>query len=97
MSKSFRKVFLSIKGIYYQVEIMGQLVTWIVPYKFTQRLPFDIDYSVMNNFLEFYIQLLKFINYKLYSDVSIEYPPTRVDEAVDVPTQFDYELANNQQ
>ena len=76
---------------------MGQLITWVVPYKFTQQLPFDVDYSVMNNFLEFYVQLQKFINYKLYSEVSVEYPPTRIDESSEVPTQFDYELALNQQ
>lgn len=29
-----QKVFISIKGIYYQAEVMGQLVTWLVPYQF---------------------------------------------------------------
>jgi pescadillo protein len=37
-SKSLRKVFLSIKGIYYQAEIMGEPVTWLVPYMFTQTV-----------------------------------------------------------
>jgi pescadillo protein len=33
---SLRKVFLSIKGVYFQAEVMGQTVTWLVPYQFTQ-------------------------------------------------------------
>jgi pescadillo protein len=37
---SLRKVFLSIKGVYYQAEIMDQLVTWLVPYQFTQNVSF---------------------------------------------------------
>lgn len=35
-SKSLRKCFLSIKGIYYQAEIAGEKITWVVPYKFSQ-------------------------------------------------------------
>ncbi|XP_041059086.1 pescadillo isoform X2 [Carcharodon carcharias] len=37
-SRSLRKVFLSIKGIYYQAEVLGQLITWIVPYSFSHDL-----------------------------------------------------------
>lgn len=33
---SLRKIFLSIKGIYLQAEVMDQTVTWLVPYQFTQ-------------------------------------------------------------
>lgn len=29
------QVFISIKGIYYQAEVMGQLITWLVPYQFS--------------------------------------------------------------
>ncbi len=74
-SRSLRKVFLSIKGIYYQAEIQGQTVTWIVPYHFTQKLPADVDYRVMLTFLEFYETMLKFINFKLYNSLNLKYPP----------------------
>jgi len=73
LSQCFRKAFYSIKGIYYQVEIMGQTVTWIQPYQFTQRLPFDIDFRVMGTFLEFYMSLIKFVNFKLQSDVKVHF------------------------
>ena len=53
---------------------MGTQITWIAPYKFNQRLPFDVDYKVMGTFLEFYQGLLKFVNFKLFSDVGLQYP-----------------------
>ena len=74
-SRSLRKVFLSIKGIYYQADVQGQSVTWIVPYQFTQKLPADVDYKVMLTFLEFYETMLKFTNFKLYSSINLKYPP----------------------
>ena len=37
-TQSLRKVFLSIKGVYYQAEIMDQPVAWLVPYQFTQNV-----------------------------------------------------------
>ena len=74
LTQCFQKAFFSIKGIYYQVEIMGQQITWIAPYQFSQKMPFDIDYKVMGTFLEFYTALLRFINFKLFSDMGFEYP-----------------------
>jgi len=44
---------------------------------FNQRLPFDIDYKVIGTFTEFYIALLRFVNFKLYKDIGIKYPPQR--------------------
>lgn len=73
-AQCFTKAFFSIKGVYYRVEIMGTPITWICPYKFNHRLPFDIDYKVMGTFLEFYQGLLKFVNYKLMSDIGVTYP-----------------------
>lgn len=74
-AQCLKKVFLSIKGIYYQAEVMGQPVTWITPYQFTQQLPLDVDYKVMLTFLEFYDVLMKFVNFKLYQNINLNYPP----------------------
>ncbi|KAI9497588.1 Pescadillo N-terminus-domain-containing protein [Zychaea mexicana] len=74
-SKSLRKVFFSIKGIYYQAEIKGQTITWIVPYQFAQDVPTDVDFRVMLTFLEFYTTLMGFVNFRLYNELNIAYPP----------------------
>ena len=90
-SRSLRKVFLSIKGVYYQAEVMGQNVTWLVPYQFTQnvsslpgivdgilkfrQIPADVDVRVMLTFLELYQTLLGFVFFKLYTDAGLVYPP----------------------
>lgn len=52
--RCLQKMFLSIKGIYYQAEILGQKITWIAPYRFKQIIPEDVDVRVMLTFLEFY-------------------------------------------
>lgn len=78
-SKSLRKVFFSIKGIYYQAEIKGQTITWIVPYQFSQDIPTDVDFRVMLTFLEFYRTLVGFVNFKLYNEINMTYPP-KIDE-----------------
>lgn len=72
---SLRKVFLSIKGIYFQALVHGQEVTWLVPYMFTQNIPTDVDFRVMMTFLELYQTLLGFVLYKLYTDEGLVYPP----------------------
>ena len=74
-SRCMQKVFLSIKGIYYQAEIKGQTVTWIAPYSFSQNVPTDVDFKVMATFLEFYETLIGFVNYKLYTEMNLVYPP----------------------
>ncbi|XP_078410352.1 pescadillo [Cetorhinus maximus] len=74
-SRSLRKVFLSIKGIYYQAEVLGQLITWIVPYSFSHDHPTDVDYRVMATFTEFFTTLLGFVNFRLYQSLNLLYPP----------------------
>lgn len=74
-TRCLRKVFLSIKGVYYQAEVMGVPITWLVPYPFSQALPADVDYRIMNTFTEFYTTLLKFVHFKLFADAGYAYPP----------------------
>eukprot|EP01136_Pigoraptor_vietnamica_P020841 Opistho-1_new@70290 len=82
-TRALRKTFLSIKGIYYQAEVHGQTVTWIVPYQFSQGdVPTDVDFRVMLTFLEFYVTLLGFVNFRLYASLGLKYPP-RLDAALD--------------
>lgn len=54
---------------------MGEKLTWIVPYKFSQNIPQFVDVGVMLNFLEFYETLLGFVNFKLFHSLGLHYPP----------------------
>uniref|UniRef100_A0A0D6QUE6 Pescadillo homolog n=1 Tax=Araucaria cunninghamii TaxID=56994 RepID=A0A0D6QUE6_ARACU len=72
---SMRKTFLSVKGIYYQAEVEGQTITWLTPHVLHQVLPDDVDFRVMLTFVEFYETLLGFVNFKLYYDIGVKYPP----------------------
>lgn len=81
-SHSLRKSFLSIKGIYYQANIQGEDVLWLVPYKFNQRVVGDIDFRIMGTFVEFYMTLLSFVNYRLYTSIGLKYPP-KFDQTMD--------------
>ncbi|CAO1617952.1 unnamed protein product [Parajaminaea phylloscopi] len=79
-TKTLRKTFLSIKGVYFQATIRGKDVTWLVPYPFTQHVPHDVDFRIMSTFLELYTTLLSFVLFKLWSDQGEAYPP-HLDEA----------------
>ncbi|KAK9272607.1 hypothetical protein L1049_002982 [Liquidambar formosana] len=70
-----RKTFISVKGIYYQAEVQGQKITWLTPHAMQQVLTDDIDFNVMQTFLEFYETLLAFVNFKLYHSMNVNYPP----------------------
>ncbi|XP_071446406.1 pescadillo homolog [Hetaerina americana] len=76
-ARALRKVFVSIKGYYYQAEIKGQTITWIVPHHFSFK-PHEkqeVDFSVMSTFVEFYVHLLGFVNFRLYHSLNLYYPP----------------------
>merc|ERR1719444_437357 len=56
---------------------MGQNVTWLAPHQFAQDLPPEVDFRVMLTFLEFYRAMVKFVNFRLYADLGLSYPPKR--------------------
>lgn len=70
-TKSLRKVFISIKGYYYQADIMGHKITWMVPHQFVIDRINDVDLNVMRTFTEFYVTFLGFVNYKLHSTIKV--------------------------
>ncbi|EXC20337.1 Pescadillo-like protein [Morus notabilis] len=70
-----RKVFVSVKGIYYQAEVQGQKITWLTPHAMQQVLTDDIDFNVMLTYLEFNETLLAFVNCHLYNSINVRYPP----------------------
>eukprot|EP00659_Diplonema_papillatum_P005733 gene5733-8771_t len=63
-----RKGFISIKGIYYQADVKGEKVMWQCPYEFTNKPPKDVVHRVLINFLELYLQQVKFVLFKLEQD-----------------------------
>lgn len=74
-TRSLRKVFISIKGIYYQAEISGVPVTWLVPHAFALEIPDDVDFKVLLSFVKLYETLCGFVNYRLYYQAGLHYPP----------------------
>lgn len=76
-AKALRKVFISIKGYYYQAEIKGQIITWIVPHHFSfePQSKAEVDFKIMSTFVEFYTIMLGFVNFRLYHTLNLFYPP----------------------
>lgn len=78
---ALRKVFASIKGYYFQAQVLKTDITWLLPHAFCQNLPGQVDYRVMLTFLEFYRTMARFVNFKLYSMGELSYPP-KMDDAM---------------
>jgi len=58
-SHALRKVFFSVKGVYFQAEVRGVAITWLQPWAFSQHLPRDVDFRTMLTFLDLYDTLLQ--------------------------------------
>ncbi|XP_060074587.1 pescadillo homolog isoform X2 [Ylistrum balloti] len=93
-SKSLRKVYVSIKGIYYQVEILNETITWVQPHKLGYEAPTEVDFKIMQTFVEFYITMLGFVNYKLYHTLNLHYPPQLEDGFTE--NDFDEEMTRKE-
>lgn len=88
--KCLKKTFISIKGFYFQAEVLDEKVTWILPHYFSQELPDEVDFNVIMTFVEYYLELLKLVNFKLYSMAGFTYPPTVRTEFRTVGNEFIY-------
>jgi pescadillo protein len=68
-------VFVSIKGIYYQISIRGERIVFLVPHPFNHEIPSDVDLRVFATYLTFNTQLLEFVLFKLYGELDMTFPP----------------------
>jgi len=70
-----KKGFISQKGFYITASVVGQDITWLQPFEYALDTSEVVDFSPMKYYSEFYVTLLKFVNYKLYHDNDFAYPP----------------------
>ncbi|GAB1224300.1 hypothetical protein ENUP19_0188G0009 [Entamoeba nuttalli] len=74
-TNALRKCFISYKGYFYTAVVYGIAITWMVPHQFAIEKNETVDFNVLHEFLSFYVVLMKFINYKLYTNAGLNYPP----------------------
>ncbi|WWC69278.1 uncharacterized protein I206_103216 [Kwoniella pini CBS 10737] len=77
---SLRKIFLGVKGVYYECDVPGQggetvKVRWLEGYEFQQYVPTDVDFRILLTFLDLYRTLISFTLFKLYTEENLVYPP----------------------
>lgn len=76
VTRSLKKVFVTIKGFYFQAEIKGKLVTWLMPHNNGPiSINKTVDMKIVTNFTLLYTTLLGFINFRLYQSLGLIYPP----------------------
>ncbi|KPI83246.1 hypothetical protein ABL78_7725 [Leptomonas seymouri] len=64
------KGFISIKGYYYEAIVKGERVRWLCPHEYAHRFPPGIQQYILLSFLEFYLEMMKFVLFKLEADLS---------------------------
>ncbi|KAH9601394.1 Pescadillo [Trypanosoma melophagium] len=63
------KGFISIKGYYYEAIVRGERVRWLCPHEYAHKFPSGIQQYITLSFLEFYLELMRFILFKLEHDL----------------------------
>eukprot|EP00747_Dinoflagellata_sp_TGD_P157813 gnl/TRDRNA2_/TRDRNA2_177771_c0_seq2.p1 gnl/TRDRNA2_/TRDRNA2_177771_c0~~gnl/TRDRNA2_/TRDRNA2_177771_c0_seq2.p1 ORF type:complete len:277 (-),score=-32.80 gnl/TRDRNA2_/TRDRNA2_177771_c0_seq2:111-941(-) len=77
---SLRRVYMALKGVYLQAEVMGKKLTWIMMFQKNQVILDDFDFPNMALSLNFYLEILASVNLRLYHDAGLHYPLTHCDE-----------------
>ena len=54
---------------------MGECITWVVGHERSVGHINEMDFSVMVDFVDFYTTMLSFVNFRLYKDLGLHYPP----------------------
>ncbi|RNF01964.1 pescadillo [Trypanosoma rangeli] len=63
------KGFISIKGYYFEAIVRGERVRWLCPHEYAHKFPPGIQQYITLSFLEFYIELMRFVLFKLERDL----------------------------
>lgn len=71
-AKVLSKGFISIKGYYFEAIVRNERVRWLSPHEYAHKFPSGIQQYVMLSFLEFYVELMKFILIKLNAELKKE-------------------------
>ena len=87
-ARCLKKVFISIKGYYYQAEIQGHKILWLQPHQFNPPRARSVDYRVMKTFLDFYVYLVGFINFRLFQSINLVYPPKLANSDEELRTEY---------
>lgn len=62
------KGFISIKGYYYEALVKGERVRWLCPHEYAHKFPSGIQQYILITFLEFYLEMMRFVTFKLKAD-----------------------------
>jgi pescadillo len=71
---SLESSFISIRGIYYRAVVCGVPITWITPHERCIELPQEVDFRVMLSFVEWWMVVLGFVNFRLFARLGWKYP-----------------------
>ncbi|CCW64825.1 unnamed protein product [Phytomonas sp. EM1] len=69
-SQVLTKGFISIKGYYFEALVRGERIRWLCPHEYAHKFPKGIQQYIMLSFLEFYLELMRFVLVKLNRDLA---------------------------
>ena len=71
-SQTLTKAFISIKGYYFEALVKGERVRWLAPHEYASKFPSGVQQYILITFLEFYLELVRFVLFKLEHDLNKE-------------------------
>lgn len=71
-SQCLTRGFISIKGYYYEAIVKGERIRWLMPHEYASKFPQGIQQYILITFLEFYIEMMRFVLFKLTMDLEKE-------------------------